>query len=112
MNPDEYQAAASATAVYPSQGEGWPGLAYASLGLAGEAGEVANKVKKIARDDGGTVTEQRLDQLVGELGGVAWYLAQTCTELNLSLEFVLEMNISKLRSRHERGVIHGDGDDR
>lgn len=109
MNADEFQEGCTTTAIYPGQGE-WTGLAYAALGLAGEAGEVANTVKKVLRDDGGEITQERLDLLIKELGDCAWYLSQACTELAVRLDYVLVVNLNKLQSRKDRGVLHGDGD--
>lgn len=87
-------------------------IVYPTLGLANEAGEVAGKVKKIFRDRDGVINEADREALKGELGDVLWYLAQICTELDLTLEEVAEANLAKLFSRLERGVIGGDGDKR
>jgi len=104
----DYQRLSRETAAYPR--EAW--LAYPALGLAGEAGEVANDVKKVIRDDDGVVSGERRSQLAGELGDVLWYVAQLATELELDLEDVAGANLEKLRSRARRGVIAGSGDDR
>ncbi len=87
-------------------------IVYPTLGLANEAGEVAGKVKKIFRDKGGQISEPDRQALKQELGDVLWYLAQICTELNLTLEEVAEANLEKLFSRLERNQIRGDGDNR
>ncbi len=87
-------------------------IVYPTLGLANEAGEVAGKVKKIFRDKGGEISEADRQALKQELGDVLWYLAQICTELNLTLEEVAEANLEKLFSRLERNQIRGDGDNR
>lgn len=87
-------------------------IVYPTLGLANEAGEVAGKVKKIFRDRNGVISDADREALKGELGDVLWYLAQICTELDLTLEEVAEANLQKLFSRLERGVIGGDGDKR
>ena len=87
-------------------------LVYPTLGLVNEAGELAGKIKKIFRDRGGVVSEADRQALKGELGDVLWYLAQICTELDLSLEEVAQHNLDKLRSRLERGTLGGDGDNR
>jgi NTP pyrophosphatase (non-canonical NTP hydrolase) len=87
-------------------------IVYPTLGLVNEAGELAGKVKKIFRDKGGVISEADRDALKGELGDVLWYLAQICTELDLTLDEVAGANIEKLFSRLERGAIHGDGDNR
>ena len=87
-------------------------IVYPTMGMVNEAGEVAGKVKKIFRDHGGEITEADRQALKKELGDVLWYLAQICTELDLSLQEVAEANIVKLFSRLERGQIRGDGDER
>ncbi|MCB0111901.1 MAG: nucleoside triphosphate pyrophosphohydrolase family protein [Caldilineaceae bacterium] len=87
-------------------------IVYPTLGLANEAGEVAGKVKKIFRDRKGVIDDADREALKFELGDVLWYLAQICTELDLTLEEVAEANLTKLFSRLERGVIGGDGDKR
>jgi NTP pyrophosphatase (non-canonical NTP hydrolase) len=87
-------------------------LAYPALGLAGEAGEVAEQIKKSIRDDGGEVTEERLAAIAKELGDVMWYVAQLATELGLELDEIAGLNLEKLRSRQLRGVLAGSGDDR
>lgn len=87
-------------------------IVYPTLGLANEAGEVAGKVKKLFRDKGGHISVEDREDLKYELGDVLWYLAQICTELDLTLEEVADANIEKLFSRLERGTIQGDGDKR
>ena len=87
-------------------------IVYPTLGLVNEAGEVAGKIKKIFRDRNGQIMAEDRAALKQELGDVLWYLAQICTELDLSLEEVAEANLVKLFSRLERGKIRGDGDNR
>ena len=87
-------------------------LVYPTLGLTNEAGELAGKVKKIFRDKDGVISPEDRLELKKELGDVLWYLAQICTELDLSLEDVAAANLQKLFSRLERGVIGGEGDER
>lgn len=87
-------------------------IVYPTLGLANEAGEVAGKIKKIFRDKQGVISEADRQALKQELGDVLWYLAQICTELDLTLEEVAAANIEKLFSRLERDQIRGDGDER
>ena len=77
-----------------------------------EAGEVAGKIKKIFRDQNGQITEEDKQSLKNELGDVLWYLTQVRTELDLTLEEVAEMNLTKIFSRQERGKLGGDGDNR
>ena len=105
----DYQRGSRATAVYPDAGDN---LLYPTLGLCGEAGEVAEKVKKMVRDDGGELTPERREALAGELGDVLWYVAQLATEAGLELSEVAQGNLAKLRSRQERAVLQGSGDDR
>jgi NTP pyrophosphatase (non-canonical NTP hydrolase) len=105
----DYQQRSRATAVYPDAGDN---LTYPALGLCGEAGECAEKVKKAIRDDGGALTEERRAALAAELGDVLWYLAQLATEAGLELDEVAEDNLAKLLSRSERGVLQGSGDGR
>jgi NTP pyrophosphatase (non-canonical NTP hydrolase) len=109
MDFNEYQTRSRKTALYPPIGHL---VVYPTLGLANEAGEVAGKVKKIFRDKQGVIGPEERQALKGELGDVLWYLAQVCTELELSLDEVAEANIEKLYSRLERGKIGGDGDNR
>jgi NTP pyrophosphatase (non-canonical NTP hydrolase) len=109
MTFEEYQKLSRETAVYPDKDKNF---IYPTLGLAGEAGEVAEKVKKIARDDGGKITDAKREEIKKELGDVLWYVAQLTTEFGLSLDEIASLNIEKLHSRKERGMLHGSGDDR
>jgi|SRR5690554_2281702 len=106
---DEYQTAAATTADYARMGKN-PN--YPALGLAGEAGEVCEHIKKIERDDAGIITRKRRHALKKEIGDVLWYIATLCTELDLSMADVAQGNLDKLADRHARGVIHGSGDER
>jgi NTP pyrophosphatase (non-canonical NTP hydrolase) len=105
----DYQQRSRATAIYPGHGAN---LLYPTLGLCGEAGEVAEKVKKMVRDDGGLLTDQRRAGLAKELGDVLWYVAQVATEAGLDLDDVASENLAKLLSRRERQVLSGSGDER
>ena len=105
----DYQELSRRTATYPGAGEN---LVYPTLGLAGEAGEVAEKVKKLLRDDGGVMSDERRAALAGELGDVLWYVAQVATEAGLDLEEIAQGNLDKLLSRQQRGVLSGSGDSR
>lgn len=109
MNFDEYQKEAKKTAVYPEIGHK---VVYPTLGLLGESGEIAEKIKKIFRDKDGVISAEDTDLLKKELGDVLWYLAQIATELDLSLSEVATTNIEKLQSRLKRDKIHGSGDNR
>ena len=109
MELSEYQALSRRTAAYPRAGED---MTYPALGLCGEAGEVAEKVKKAIRDDGGVLTDERRAALAAELGDVLWYVAQLATEAGLDLDEIAEDNLAKLLSRRDRGVLQGSGDAR
>lgn len=101
---DEYQSWAVAKAIYPDVGNN---LSYTVLGLVGEAGEVAEKVKKKIRD--GHIDEK---ETAKELGDVLWYIATAAHELGFALSEVVKMNHDKLDGREQRGVIGGSGDNR
>jgi len=107
---DNYQRRAVDFAVYPSGHV----VVYPTLGLTGEAGEVAEKVKKIIRDHGGVdkITAEKRDELAKELGDVLWYLANLAYDLGFSLDHIAEMNIEKLTDRMNRNKLHGEGDQR
>ncbi|MEI6615088.1 MAG: nucleoside triphosphate pyrophosphohydrolase family protein [Cyanobium sp. ELA507] len=109
MDFQDYQERSRSTARYPQAGSN---PIYPTLGLCGEAGEVADKVKKVLRDQGGQFDAQVRDDLLLELGDVLWYVAQLATELDLSLDAIAEANLAKLASRAARNVIAGHGDRR
>ena len=108
MTLNEYQEGAVSTAVYQKEHE----IIYPALGLNGESGEVAEKVKKMLRDDNGVLTEERHAALVKELGDCLWYVAVMARDLGVNLEEVAELNLQKLASRKSRGVLTGSGDNR
>ena len=109
MNFEEYQKKSRVTAKYPDAGNNF---IYPTLGLAGEAGEVAEKIKKVLRDKGGKIDDETREAIKKELGDVLWYVSQIATELNISLEEIASGNIVKLYDRMERGKLSGDGDNR
>ncbi|MDP3800275.1 MAG: nucleoside triphosphate pyrophosphohydrolase family protein [bacterium] len=109
MDFKEYQNKAKKTAAYSNIGKN---IIYPTLGLVGEAGEVANKVKKILRDDNGVITKEKREDIKKELGDVLWYVSQMATELKFSLDDVAKENIEKLLSRFKKDKIHGNGDNR
>ena len=109
MTFEEYQKQSRRTALYPNLGQNF---IYPVLGLCGESGEVAEKIKKIIRDEGGVCSEEKKQEIKKELGDVLWYIAQISTELGLSLDEVANFNLEKLLSRLDRGMIHGSGDNR
>lgn len=106
---DVYQYKSQETAVYPDKGDN---LYYPALGLAGEAGEVCEKIKKIMRDKMGVITREDALELSKELGDVLWYISALASELDVSLSIIAEKNIEKLSSRQERGKLLGSGDNR
>lgn len=108
MDFTEYQAQARNLAVYPGQGSN-DGFLYTVLGLSGEVGEVTNKVKKLMRDG---VTPETQDALIAKLGDTLWFLSAVCTELDIALDGVAEMNLDKLNKRFEAGTLRNEGDDR
>ena len=111
MDMNDYQDQAARTAVYPSE----HALAYLALGLVGEAGEVANKIKKILRgdyDDDPVMAELVLAGVTKELGDVLWYTAMLATELDTDLRGIALGNLSKLYGREIDGTLKGSGDDR
>lgn len=108
MTIDEYQKCALETAVYPEQFK----VIYPALGLAGEAGEVADKIKKVIRDDEYSITDEKRKAIVMEIGDVLWYCATLAHDLGYDLDTIARMNYEKLKSRKERGKIGGSGDDR
>jgi NTP pyrophosphatase (non-canonical NTP hydrolase) len=109
MNVNDYQQKALQTAIYPNQGSN---IVYPALGISGECGEVAEKVKKIIRDKEGVMTDPDKDAIAKELGDIAWYMAVLAYELDYSLEEIFQMNLDKLASRAQRGVLSGNGDNR
>jgi len=104
---DDYEKTIMALAVYPNIGHNF---VYPVLGLCGEAGEVAEKIKKTLRDHGGELNQERKATILKELGDVLWYLTATANECGWSLRDVAEENQRKLLDRHGRGVLHGEGD--
>jgi len=103
MNFKEYQAKATSFAIYPATHK----VLYPTLGLCGEAGEVAEKVKKQVRD--GVFNRH---EVAKELGDVLWYLANICNDIGYNLDEIADLNLNKLSSRKERNVIQGSGDNR
>ncbi len=108
MTLDEYQQHALETAIYPAEQR----IVYPTLGLTGEAGEVADKVKKVIRDNAQQFTEERRTEIAKELGDVLRYCATLAHDLGYPLESIARMNVEKLRSRKERHLLGGSGDNR
>jgi NTP pyrophosphatase (non-canonical NTP hydrolase) len=113
MQFSEYQTESRATARYPQSGNNF---IYPTLGLVGEAGEFAEKIKKLIRDKDtdtpATVTAEDRTEVLKELGDVLWYVAQLATEFGVDLDTVATSNLEKLRSRMDRNQLHGNGDNR
>ena len=109
MTFNDYQYTALKNKVYGYGTE----VVYPALGLAGESGEVVDKVKKVLRDYNGdfTLPEKRIE-IAKELGDVLWYCAAIADDLGYDFDMIAEINLDKIKSRKERGVIHGSGDER
>lgn len=110
MTFDEYQKRALTTVI--SKGDDFKDTLHWVLGINGEAGEVAEKVKKIIRDKDGKMSKQDRLELSKEIGDVLWYLAVFAHDLGFALDGIAEQNLTKLQSRKARGVLGGDGDNR
>jgi len=101
---DEYNVFVKSMKVYPEK----HAIYYPALGLAGEAGEIAEKVKKYLRGDG----ELDKEALLKELGDPLWYIVSLADDLGYSLQDVIDKSVDKLSSRLKRGTVKGDGDNR
>jgi NTP pyrophosphatase (non-canonical NTP hydrolase) len=122
MDFNQYQKEAAKTAQYPECHVGFvdnghdccksASYLYPVLGLVGEAGEVAEKIKKIIRNKAGTPSEEDIQEIAKELGDVLWYIAALCTELELEMDTVATNNIAKLQDRLKRDKIKSEGDNR
>ena len=114
MELKEYQGKAKQTAIYPKHAE----VLYPLLGLTGEVGELANKLKKLYRDHEAseisihTIPHNMMQELEGEMGDILWYWSILCKDLSLDVNKVAQKNVDKLKSRMERGKIKGSGDER
>ena len=107
----DYQREAHSTAIYPPA----RAMEYLCLGLASEAGEVAGVWKKVLRDItdiSSNEVDESLAKLISEISDCLWYIAELCTACGVSMEDVAKANLEKLRSRAERGVLSGSGDNR
>ena len=105
---DMYQEVAKTTAIYPRE----QAIIYPTLGLTGEAGEVANKVKKIIRDGTNKNDEGLVQDLSAEIGDCLWYIAVLADDIGIKLSDIANINLEKLHKRKEKGTIHGSGDNR
>ena len=105
---DMYQQVAKTTAIYPRE----QAIIYPTLGLTGEAGEVANKVKKIIRDGTNKNDEGLVQDLSAEIGDCLWYIAVLADDIGIKLSDIASSNLIKLENRNKKGTIHGSGDKR
>jgi len=105
---DMYQKVALTTAIYPRE----QAIIYPALGLTGEAGEVANKVKKIIRDGSNFKDEKLVSEIKAEIGDCLWYIAVLASDFGIKFSDIASANLVKLEKRKERGTIHGSGDNR
>ena len=129
MQLDEYQQKAATTSLYPDEvrsllvnvkhhDQEYAILAkllrlnYVAAGLAGEAGEFSNKIKKLIRDHSGYLGDEQIQELSEELGGVLWYTSQAAREIGRTLDSVAQQNLDILADRRARGRIKGSGDNR
>lgn len=108
MEAFDYQKWSKSTAIYKPEGA----IPYLTLGLVGEAGEVANKVKKVLRDNDSIMTPEVVEKIGDEIGDTMWYVARLLDELGLDIREVLQKNHDKLEDRKARNVIQGSGDKR
>ena len=108
MEFNEYQTRALSTAIFPNDNS----ITYLSLALCGEAGEIADKVKKVIRDQNGKYSPPDLEAIAMEIGDVLWYAANLANALGYDFDRVAALNLDKIISRFERGTLHGNGDTR
>jgi len=106
MDLKTYQEFTPTTALYPKKFE----ESYLSTGLAAEAGEVSDLFAKYFRGD--YTSQPMIPKLEKELGDIFWFISQICNCYGLDMEEILDLNVDKLTSRKDRGVIQGSGDDR
>ena len=105
---DMYQQVAKTTAIYPRE----QAIIYPTLGLTGEAGEVANKVKKIIRDGTNKNNENLVQEISAEIGDCLWYISVLADDIGVKLSDIANSNLIKLANRKKNNTIHGSGDDR
>jgi NTP pyrophosphatase (non-canonical NTP hydrolase) len=105
---DMYQKVALTTAIYPRE----QAIIYPTLGLTGEAGEVANKVKKIIRDGSNKDDDSLVSEIKSEIGDCLWYIAVLASDFNIKLSDIASTNLEKLANRKKNNTIHGSGDAR
>ena len=105
---DMYQQVAKQTAIYPRE----QAIIYPTLGLTGEAGEVANKVKKIIRDGTNKNNENLVQEISAEIGDCLWYISVLADDIGVKLSDIANSNLEKLANRKKKGTIRGSGDTR
>ena len=105
---DMYQKVAKQTAIYPRE----QAIIYPTLGLTGEAGEVANKVKKIYRDGTNKISKNHVQEISAEIGDCLWYVALLADDIGCKLSDIANDNLLKLSNRMKNGTLHGSGDKR
>ncbi len=106
---EAYQNAIEPLVLYPRK-TNIEALQYVVLGLNGEAGEVAEQIKKAMRNDGGELTPERIESLKKEAGDVLWYLTRLAAELNTNLAEIAQINVEKLFARQEKGTLKHEKD--
>lgn len=106
---DEYQEFTATTDIYPNDGFN---VGYKTLGLTGESGEVADKVKKIYRDKDGHFTITDETEIAKELGDCLWYISRIAQAIGFNLSEIAKLNVDKLTKRKAENKIHGSGDNR
>ncbi|MDN5819786.1 MAG: nucleoside triphosphate pyrophosphohydrolase family protein [bacterium] len=113
MNIQDYSKQAMSTDVFErTDSISDPGMLEKVFGLVGEAGEVAEKFKKLLRDKGGEATDEDKKEIAKELGDILWYVNSVANYLDYDLEQIATMNLEKVLSRQQRGMTTGSGDNR
>ena len=111
MDFNEYQKLAARTATFENK-EAWYPLMYVALGVAGESGELIEKLKKVMRNDDGVISEEKREGMKQEIGDILWYLSQFARLIDVSFQDVAQANIDKTWDRAQRGVLKSEGDNR
>jgi len=109
MHFSDYQKQSRLSAIYPQMGQNFT---YSLIGLVGETGEVAEKIKKLIRDKQGKLDNDYRAEIKKEMGDILWYFSQLATDLSIDLEDLVKTNLEKIKSRQTRNQIHGSGDNR
>ena len=108
MTFNEYKNEAIKTAIYHQHYK----IIYPALGMCGECGEVAEKIKKVIRDNQGIFDADKTKEIEKELGDVLWYIANICNDLNIDFDNVAQNNVNKINARVQNNTLHGNGDNR